>query len=78
VATIPPRLRLFGTCLSVGLFLLATYAFGTRAWASVVTERFGWSTALYSLAALGTLSMALRYGRDAFQSSRRAHPSSQT
>jgi hypothetical protein len=75
MATMPRRLRLFGTCVFVILFILATYAFGTRAWASVVTERSGWSTALYSLAALGTFSMALPYGRDAFQSSRRARPS---
>lgn len=77
MAIIPPRLRLVGTWISVALFVLATYAFGVRAWASVVADRISWNTALYFLAALGTLSLALRYGRDAVQSTRRTHPNAQ-
>lgn len=57
----------------VTLFVLATCAFGAKAWTSFMADRLSWNVPLYSLAALGTLSMALRYGRDAVRATRRTH-----
>ena len=76
MTTIPPRLRLFGTWVYVAMLVLATYAFGGQAWASAVADSMSWNTTIYSLAALGTLSMALRHGSEAIESSRRTNPSS--
>lgn len=76
MATIPPRLRVFGNWLYLGMSVFATYAFGSQAWASAVAHSPDWNATIYSLAALGTLSMALRYGSEAIGPRRHATPSS--
>lgn len=67
----PPKSPLphTGKWILTFLFILGLYAFASLAWTHLVAEGMGWNTWIYILAALGAVSLAIRYGRAAMRGS---------
>jgi hypothetical protein len=59
--------RAMGNGMLSVLFLLATYAFGSRAWHLIADGERGLPAFIWLLATLGVISLTLRYGRTAVQ-----------
>jgi hypothetical protein len=70
------RVRAAGNGLLSALFLLAIYAFGSRAWHLIAGGERGLPALIWLLATLGAISLTLRYGRTAVQQAQALRKSS--